>query len=219
MPPYRLVTARAGRFIAVLEETFLQAGVEISSNVYVTLSGGKFYIFDAGGHPDLLQFLEGIGVTAGDIGGVFLTHGHYDHVTGLSSICDLGTPIPVFANAKDIPLVRQTVEPAMLSDLEAGRTVLESLGLWVVETPGHTPGSTCFFSEGDGTLISGDTVFPGGYFGRTDLAGGDDDAMVESLSTLSKLKVRLLLSGHGEPSEEGSRSISAAAANAIYFRR
>ncbi len=213
----RPVTARAGRFIAILEETFLQAGAEISSNVYVTLHGNKFYVFDAGGHPDLLPALEGIGVMAGDIGGVFLTHGHYDHVTGLPSIC-AASPVPVFINAKDIPLLRKTVEPALLSDLDGGRAALEQLGLRTVETPGHTPGSTCFFSEGDGTLISGDTVFPGGYFGRTDLEGGDDGDMVESLRTLSKLKVNLLLAGHGEPVPDGSRSISAALANALYFR-
>jgi glyoxylase-like metal-dependent hydrolase (beta-lactamase superfamily II) len=125
------VTARAGRFIVILEETFLRAGAEISSNVYVTLHGNKFYVFDAGGHPDLLPVLEGIGVTAGDIGGVFLTHGHYDHVTGLSSLRDAGAaaPVPVFINAKDIPLLRKTVEPALLSDLEGGRAALEQLGL------------------------------------------------------------------------------------------
>jgi hypothetical protein len=43
--------------------------------------------------------------------------------------------------------------------------------------------------------------------------------MAESLRALSRLRVTLLLAGHGEPVREGSRSISAALANALYLRR
>ena len=50
----------------------------------------------------------------------------------------------------------------------------------LVHTPGHTPGSQCFLVAG--RLIAGDTLFLDGC-GRTDLPGGDPDAMYESLTT------------------------------------
>ena len=50
----------------------------------------------------------------------------------------------------------------------------------LLHTPGHTPGSQCFLV--DGRLIAGDTLFLDGC-GRTDLPGGDPEAMYESLTT------------------------------------
>ena len=50
----------------------------------------------------------------------------------------------------------------------------------LVHTPGHTPGSQCFLV--DGRLVAGDTLFLDGC-GRTDLPGGDPEAMYESLTT------------------------------------
>jgi glyoxylase-like metal-dependent hydrolase (beta-lactamase superfamily II) len=52
--------------------------------------------------------------------------------------------------------------------------------LQVIHTPGHTPGSLCFFTEG--MLFSGDTLFRSSI-GRTDLPGGDYDQIMESIIT------------------------------------
>jgi glyoxylase-like metal-dependent hydrolase (beta-lactamase superfamily II) len=54
------------------------------------------------------------------------------------------------------------------------------LRITLVHTPGHTPGSQCFHV--DGMLVSGDTLFLDGC-GRTDLPGGDPEALYESLTT------------------------------------
>ena len=51
-------------------------------------------------------------------------------------------------------------------------------------TPGHTPGSQCFFV--DGRLVSGDTLFLDGC-GRTDFPGSDPAAMYDSLQTLASM--------------------------------
>jgi glyoxylase-like metal-dependent hydrolase (beta-lactamase superfamily II) len=56
----------------------------------------------------------------------------------------------------------------------------------VLHTPGHTPGSVCFFLEQDSLLFSGDTLFQGGE-GRTDLPGGDYPAIVKSIRRLLTL--------------------------------
>ena len=56
--------------------------------------------------------------------------------------------------------------------------------IYLLHTPGHTPGSQCFLVEG--RLVSGDTLFLDGC-GRTDLPGSDSDAMYESLQRLAQL--------------------------------
>ena len=49
-------------------------------------------------------------------------------------------------------------------------------------------------------MISGDTLFLGGY-GRTDFMGGSFDSMLASLVRLSKLDIRELFPGHGSTCE------------------
>lgn len=68
----------------------------------------------------------------------------------------------------------------------------------VLHTPGHTEGSVCLYEERLGLLLAGDVLFAGSY-GRTDLPGGDDAAMVASLARLAREipdAVRVL-PGHG----------------------
>jgi glyoxylase-like metal-dependent hydrolase (beta-lactamase superfamily II) len=54
------------------------------------------------------------------------------------------------------------------------------------------------YDSRDKILFSGDTVFPEGSFGRTDL-GGDDEELVKSLERLTRLEVRFMLPGHMRP--------------------
>lgn len=65
--------------------------------------------------------------------------------------------------------------------------LLISLDKWkILLTPGHTPGSICLYNESDNLLISGDTVFDYGGYGRTDMYGGDESQILESLDFLRK---------------------------------
>lgn len=195
------------------EESF--EGVGLSSNVYALRSARGYCIFDASGHPDLLSFLIEAGIKMDEILGIFLTHGHYDHVTGLVS---LGTKVKAFINHKDLNLLRSCIGPKDVLDISEGIPLLEEIGFKAYSTPGHTLGSTCYYSESESLLISGDTVFSDGYFGRTDLIGGSNSAMKASLKFLSTLNVESLLPGHGTYlTEGGSNAISLALSNANYL--
>ena len=65
-----------------------------------------------------------------------------------------------------------------------------SIGLRLLHTPGHTPGSQCIV-VGD-NLVTGDTLFIDGC-GRTDLPGADPAEMYSSLQRLASLPGRLIL--------------------------
>ncbi len=118
------------------------------------------------------------------------THGHHDHILGNAELVrrtgaelavhELDAPL-LFAPEYDIaPLLglrRERCRPTRL--LRAGDTVsVGKLRFTVLHTPGHTPGSICLL--GHGALFSGDTLFYLGV-GRTDLPGGDMEALVRSL--------------------------------------
>lgn len=208
--------SRAGEYLVIHEDNFSRMG--ISSNVYVANRDGKHYLFDASGDPELMSYLRPLGITKESLGAVFLTHGHYDHVRGLLSLPKVG--IPVFLAGADQALAEECVGRIGIQDMGTGEEILRRLSLEVLKTPGHTAGSVCFYSKQERLLISGDTVFSEGFFGRTDLAGGDNGKMLESLGSLSKLEVEALLPGHGTPLlKKAYVSVAAALENATCLLR
>jgi glyoxylase-like metal-dependent hydrolase (beta-lactamase superfamily II) len=133
-------------------------------------------------------------VAAGDgmkVTGALASHYHPDHVGGdmmghqISGVRELLTlnPVPIHVHANEVPWV-QRVTGASDSDLvrHASGDVVEvgGLGIELIHTPGHTPGSQCFYVDGR-YLVSGDTLFLEGC-GRTDLPGGDPAQLYESLT-------------------------------------
>lgn len=130
--------------------------------------------------------------------GVLATHYHPDHIGGnmmgygIAGVRELqglvDSPIPVHIQAVEEPWVK-TVTDLSGSDIvghSSGETVtVGAIDIELIHTPGHTPGSQCFFVEG--RLVAGDTLFLDGC-GRTDLPGGDPEALYESLTQrLSKV--------------------------------
>ena len=129
------------------------------------------------------------------LSGVLATHHHPDHVGGSMmghTIEGLGrllevVDVPVHAHRDEVDSVhRMTGVP--LADVvghDSGDVVtVGAVGIQLLHTPGHTPGSQCFMV--DGMLVSGDTLFLEGC-GRTDLPGSDSEAMYESLQRLAGL--------------------------------
>ena len=122
--------------------------------------------------------------------GALATHFHPDHVGGsmggytISGVRELLTlqPVPIHVQADEAPWVKRVTD-ASDSDLvehASGDTVMVGqIPIELIHTPGHTPGSQCFFV--DGRLVSGDTLFLEGC-GRMDLPGADPAAMYESLT-------------------------------------
>ena len=125
---------------------------------------------------------------------ILLTHCHIDHVLGLADCCRTYGLKATFHSSDLFQLedenVRQAgllgfsypapegIEYEFINDgdiISAGEITLE-----VIHTPGHTPGGVCYLCRDEKLLLSGDTLFAGAI-GRTDIKGGDYDALMKSI--------------------------------------
>ena len=95
------------------------------------------------------------------IKGLIITHTHPDHVAGYGLLRQI-TDIPVAVHESDIS--RFPGKPEMIIS-DKDKFNIGNIKIHAVHTPGHTPGAVCLYIPG--TLISGDTLFPGGP-GRTE---------------------------------------------------
>ena len=138
------------------------------------------------------ELVEIAGADEMRVTGALVTHYHPDHVGGdlmgyrIEGARELlamdGVDAPLHVQRAEAPGV-QRVTGASDSDLvlhDSGDEVrIGAVPVRLVHTPGHTPGSQCFLV--DGRLVAGDTLFLEGC-GRTDLPGGDPEAMYESIT-------------------------------------
>lgn len=138
------------------------------------------------------------------------THGHFDHIMGNAFITRTYN-IKTYIHPEDKAQLERAQQycqmfgfsieqpPYDTIDLQDGdKVTFGNSEFEVLHTPGHTRGGVCFYSLPDKLLLSGDTLFAASI-GRTDLPGGDYDALMESLkSKLCKLEPQTrVLPGHG----------------------
>ncbi|MEE9593072.1 MAG: MBL fold metallo-hydrolase [Thermoplasmata archaeon] len=142
---------------------------------------------------------------------LLLTHRHFDHVGGARDLAKRYGVSPRISVDDAPPLIQGDVAstgavhfggsmgPTPVVVVEYGaRFDLGDATLEVLSTPGHTVGSICILGD-DGSLFTGDTVFPYGGVGRFDLETGNFDQLVESVKRLNALGATNLYPGHGEP--------------------
>lgn len=149
-----------------------------------------------------------------------LTHGHVDHVSALADLVRK-RPAPVAIHRADESWAftdRNQMPPfyGMPENPQGVERILDDGQEWtdgsftyrVISTPGHTPGSVCFYFESEGILFTGDVLFAGSM-GRTDLAGGDSLAMKRSLGKLVAFPdTTIVYAGHGPQTDIGHEKAS-----------
>ena len=175
------------------------------TNSFLLVSGGEAAIIDPA--PDAARFAPLLEKENARLTHILLTHGHFDHVYGLDSVRAAwpAARLCLFradaAGSDDRP-VRESPEILWLTDGQS--LTVGDTSLVVLHTPGHTPGSCCYFCEG--ALFTGDTLFAGSA-GRTDLPGGDWEALMQSLHRLAESPILpdtlRVLPGHGAFSTMG----------------
>lgn len=144
---------------------------------------------------------------------VVATHAHFDHVLAAEAI-RAATGAPFYLHLDDIELLQwlpASLElflgihdgpspPQVDANLADGDELTVGSGtLQVISTPGHSPGSICLLTGGSAEpmLFSGDTLFAMSV-GRSDLPGGDQDALLSSIrDRLFPLGDLPVFPGHG----------------------
>jgi hydroxyacylglutathione hydrolase len=189
---------------------------DIDSNIYVAgdtaIDSGTGFNFTR-----LMSILRVLKMNMENIRHVINTHCHFDHIGGNGYF----TEADVAIHEIDAPVIEKGDVVASYADFfdgkihprpverklrEGDEIAFAGMTFKVIHTPGHTPGSICLYNGDKGILFSGDTVFSDGV-GRTDMPGGDDDAMAGSLEKISKLDVKQMLPGHGDVVRENGNQI------------
>jgi glyoxylase-like metal-dependent hydrolase (beta-lactamase superfamily II) len=185
----------------------------IQANCYLVScpETGSTMIVDPGAEAE--RILDAVQQRSLAVVSILHTHGHFDHIGATEAmLAGLTQAVPVAAHPADAFLYTRAARamgaalgysaPETLATPDvalADGDVLRvgELRLRVIATPGHTPGSISLLC-GSHCVFSGDTLFRRGI-GRTDLPGGDEDAIYESILTrLYPLAPELVVyPGHG----------------------
>lgn len=167
------------------------SGSNGGANCYIVEDGAHAVIIDPGAdYHAIVAALSTLTPTA-----VLATHGHFDHVLHVARL-KREYRIPFYLHGGDAKLVKQVnlyLQASKRTDFVEVPTVDVSIGdaqtvemgavqLAVLHTPGHTAGSVCFAF--DDNLFTGDILMKNSI-GRTDLPGGDADALARSLRRIA----------------------------------
>lgn len=136
---------------------------------------------------------------------VLATHGHFDHIGAAADFC--GEDLPLYIHEADVLALTDPAgwgagyeaPPVPVKDVRAlvdgDELTFAGFRIEVLHTPGHTPGSVCYRT--DGWVLSGDLVFAGAI-GRSDFPNSDPAAMQRSLRRFLTLPDPMpVLPGHG----------------------
>lgn len=123
--------------------------------------------------------------------GIFLTHGHFDHIGALEELKDM-TNVKVYASEEEAQVLgsrRANLSAMFGHPIETAADVYLKDGQEVailgntmrcIGVPGHTVGGMCYYFADDGILFSGDTLFAASV-GRSDFPTGDGTALIENI--------------------------------------
>jgi len=177
---------------------------DVDNNVWLVGDANEVLVIDAAHDADAIaEAVGGRRVVA-----VVCTHAHDDHVNQAPALADRFNA-PILLNAAEAPLWEMTWPDRKPDGELADGDVLRAGGieLRVLQTPGHSPGSSCLYAPELGVVFTGDTLFHGGP-GATGRSFSSFDTIIESI------KAKLLTlpgdtevrTGHGDSTRIGAES-------------
>lgn len=165
---------------------------QVSTNCYITGAdeSSECVVIDPGDNAS--DIIYEAGKAGRSIVAVLLTHGHFDHISGLEDIKKNNQSVIVYAYEAEKEMLRNlslnltkgTGKPlevnADIYNKDGDILSVAGLKFEVLYTPGHTSGSVCYYVESEKVLFSGDTLFEMSV-GRTDFPTGSGSAIVKSV--------------------------------------
>ncbi|WP_461636213.1 MBL fold metallo-hydrolase [Glutamicibacter soli] len=177
---------------------------EVDNNVWLVGDDAEVIVIDPAHDSQAIR--EAIGKR--EVMAVLLTHGHDDHIRAAAQFSD-EVDAPLFLNPED-QMLWDAVYPERDIDAEiheGDSFTVAGTTLTALHTPGHSPGSTCFYSEDLGVLFSGDTLFNGGP-GATGRSYSSFETIIDSIrSKLLTLPAETVVNtGHGAATTIGDEA-------------
>jgi glyoxylase-like metal-dependent hydrolase (beta-lactamase superfamily II) len=177
---------------------------EVDNNIWLIGDNSNVVVFDAA--HDAAPIIEAVG--GRHVVAVVCTHGHNDHVTVAPQ---LGAELdaPVLLHPADDVLWRMTHPDKDFRAISDGDTLsVAGLNLRALHTPGHSPGSVCWYAPELGMVFSGDTLFSGGP-GATGRSYSDFPTILQSIS--ERLGIlpgdTVVHTGHGDSTTVGDEIV------------
>ncbi|NBJ63754.1 MBL fold metallo-hydrolase [bacterium c-19] len=175
-----------------------------AANCYLLWKNQHVLIVDPGSKSPKVQKL--IDAQRGFVDGIYLTHGHFDHIAGVDSLANYYN-CSVYMNPLDIPLLanpylnvsagmeHEVIVRSEIIALQPGINQIGEFAFELIDAPGHSEGSSIMLWEGN--MICGDVLFKGSI-GRTDLFTGSNTKMIQTLEKIKQMEPNLkVYPGHG----------------------
>ena len=181
---------------------------QLQANCYFLIEDSNCLLIDPA--DDASFILEELQRQRLDLVGMLATHGHFDHL-GAAGEIQLSFNVPLYIFKEDkflLDRLNETakhflgfdphfIKPKNIKYIQENFSIMD-YELRIIKTPGHTPGSCCFYFEEENVLFTGDTLFKEGI-GRSDLSYSSKDDLKKSLKKIFELpRETIIYAGHGE---------------------
>ena len=169
-----------------------------NSTIIKDKSTGDAILFDPGAEGNrILEELQALGDF--NLVAIAATHAHLDHIAHVGYFKELYPDTPFYLHKNDLFFLTENpfsrfakrikAYPCPIPDkfIEEGEVIkIGNLEFNVIHTPGHSPGSVCYYEPNIQVVLTGDTLFKGSV-GRTDLIFGSEEDLKKSILKLLQL--------------------------------
>lgn len=181
----------------------------LQANCYFLIKENDLILIDSGDEASFI--LEEIQRQQLNLRAIFATHCHFDHIGAVGEI-QVSFDVPFYLNKEDFFLVERLNEtakyflgynphflpPKNIKELNNQTFNISGLRFTVIFTPGHTPGSSCFYFKNEKILFTGDTLFKDGV-GRNDFSYSSFYDLKNSVKKIFSFSPNIIIyPGHGE---------------------